>query len=535
MNKCYLEGLPRKTGFGENDGKVVIDWISSIGYSIPFIYRGTQGELKIIDYTSKKQMLTVEYNGETSHIATPQIHSCSIGCVLKMRNKDFIFKKNQILDKNGKGLILNGFKKGKGKIRHYLVKCLDCGGEYDRSEGHLKERGVRCPNCGDGISYPTKFIHALLLQIGCSFEKEFTLKAAGRRRYDFYIVNNNSIIEVHGSQHYLNRGNKTRGRTLEEEQSNDALKKEIALNSGITNYIIIDARESNLDWIKNSVLKSKLNKIFDLSSIDWEQCHEFAVNNLVVEVCSKFKENDPSITKKLSEEYGFHRSTIARYLKKGSILGWCNYNPEIIQVLNGKEKGKIHNSRPIICLETGQEFESASECERVSLNVFGVQLSAGKIRKVCNGINRTHKGFTFKYKNPQEIKFTKRTNQSLLKEICQFKTENTNASTSEMAKMYNLNQSTVRECLIKGTQLGWCNYNPIDEARKSSAKIGKRSCKKVEVFKNDVSCGTYDSVRELARISESEFGVRFIQPSISSVCVGKRHSHKGYTFKYVQK
>ena len=532
MNKCYLEDLPHKKGVGKTDGKMVVDWISSVGYTIPFIYKGVQDELKIVDYNTKEQMLTIEYDNETSHIATSQIHNCSIGRVLKVMNKNFIYKEHQILDKNGKGLILNRFRKGKNKTRHYLVKCLDCGGKYSRSEGHLKERGVKCPNCGDGVSYPTKFIHALLLQVGCSFEREFTLETAGRRRYDFYIVNNNSIIEVHGSQHYINREYGSRGRTLKEEQSNDALKKKIALDSGIGSYKNIDARESSLEWIKSSVLNSKLSEMFDLSNIDWEDCHKFAMSNLIAEICSKFKENSLSTTEQLSKEYGIHRGTVVKYLKKGAALGWCDYNPKTIQTLNGKNLIKT-NSKPIICLETGQEFESARECERLSLEFFGVRMLQSKISAVCNGLNKTHKGYTFRYKNLNDIKLDKFRNNILAKEICQLKSKNHNLTTGEIAKEYNLSRSVVRDYLIKGSLIGWCSYHPSEESRKSSSKVGKKTGKKVEVFKNGISLGVYNSTHELAKISELEFGVRFIQSSISNVCIGKIRSHKGYIFKYI--
>ena len=241
MKKCFLDNLPQTMGLGKNKDKTIINWSSSIGCTIPFVYKEFQGELKIVDYNSKKQKLKVEYNNEIVPIATSQILNGALGGVLKVWNKDYIYNIGQVLDKNGRGLVVEHLKKGKDNTRHYRIKCLDCYNEYNRSEGHLKERGVKCPCCGDGVSYPNKFITSLLLQLKCSFKREHIFDEIKDKRYDFYIHDSNSIVEVHGKQHYNENGfGKYGGRTLDEEQSNDELKKELALSIGITHYIVVN-------------------------------------------------------------------------------------------------------------------------------------------------------------------------------------------------------------------------------------------------------------------------------------------------------
>lgn len=44
----------------------------------------------------------------------------------------------------------------------------------------------------------------------------------------------------------------------------DEDKEFIAKQNGILEYIVIDCRYSNYEWIKNSILASKLNQIFNL-------------------------------------------------------------------------------------------------------------------------------------------------------------------------------------------------------------------------------------------------------------------------------
>ena len=143
------------------------------------------------------------------------------------------------------------------------------------------------------------------------------------KKYDFYLSDYNIIIETHGEQHYEES---RRGRSLKEEQENDKLKEKLALSNGIKHYIVIDCRKSELEWIKNSILDSELGNIFDLSDIDWLKCEEFALNNLIKEICT-YKKDNPNISiLEMANIFGYERHTIGRWLKRGSLLGWCEYN-----------------------------------------------------------------------------------------------------------------------------------------------------------------------------------------------------------------
>ncbi|NGU31094.1 hypothetical protein G6Z34_13465 [Clostridium perfringens] len=56
----------------------------------------------------------------------------------------------------------------------------------------------------------------------------------------------------------------------------------------------------------------------------------------------------------------------------------------------------------------------------------------------------------------------------------------------------------------------------------------------VEIFKDNKSLGVFESCSELERQSEKLFGVKLFQSNIGHVCLGRRKSHKGFTFKYVE-
>lgn len=442
MRKCNFDNLPKTKVKKNGSFEEKINWGNSIGCKIPFVYDDIEGDFIIVGYNPKEQKLTIEYLNKENTIATSQLLLGRLGGVVGKFNRDYIYELEQILTHNGEAIVIERFKKGKDNIRHYLLKCLDCGGTYDRSEGHIKNRGVKCPKCGDGISYPNNFMYAVLKQLDCNFKTEYEIIGVENKRYDFYIDAINTVIEVHGGQHYLDTGlGKKGGRTLEQEQENDKIKKEMALNKGY-NYIEIDARKSEMSWLKTSIKNSILQDLYNLDKVDWEECHILAVKNFTKEVCLRFEEGDSEITKKIAEEYGVNRSTIVKHLKRGTELGWCNYDSNIIQTLNGSKLSK-NKKRAIICIETGQEFESASECARLSLEVFSVKMSQSKISEVCNGMAKSCKGYSFKYKDGDGLDMSQFLKNKKALDICLAKQENNELSTKELAKMFNVNKDCV--------------------------------------------------------------------------------------------
>ncbi|WP_057232529.1 hypothetical protein [Clostridium perfringens] len=284
------------------------------------------------------------------------------------------------------------------------VKCPDCGREKKMMINDIyKRKSISC-SCGDGKSYPEKFVMNLLEQLGLGFEIEYSPDWIDNKRYDFYVSKSNMIIEAHGCQHYNGsfkriKSTKRKNRTLQEEQINDKFKKETALKNGIKHYIELDCRESNVEWIKNSILNSELNKLFDLSKISWNKCAEFANKNIIKEVCKYWsnKRYDET-TGDVGRKFDLTPQAINKYLKRGNKLGWCEYEPKEELRKSVSKKGK--NSKMVEIFKDNKSlgvFESCSELERQSEKLFGVKLFQSNIGHVCLGRRKSHKGFTFKY------------------------------------------------------------------------------------------------------------------------------------------
>lgn len=303
----------------------------------------------------------------------------------------------------------DGYKYTYGSNARKDFRCENCNNIIrNRVISSIIHCGLSCPKCSDGISYPEKFLMNVLVQLNINFEtqKLFTWsknikhensKISGNKKYDFYIPEIDCIIETHGRQHYDDKNQFERN--LDEEQENDKLKEKLSKENKINEYIIIDCRKSELEYIKHNILKSKLNELFDLNNIDWLKCHEFACNSLVKEVANLYNIGVKS-TYKIAEMLRLDRSTVSKnYLKQAVELGWCNYDPKEAQRNNGSKSSKI-NKKKVIQLTLENEYMKEWESAREVYNTLNICYK--KISSVCNGKMLSAGGFKWVFKSDYE-------------------------------------------------------------------------------------------------------------------------------------
>lgn len=269
----------------------------------------------------------------------------------------------------------DGYKYSYGSHKKFNWKCSKCNNIIkNKPIDRIVNQGLSCPKCSDGISYPEKIMFNVLLQLNIKYKNRYSpiwsknikhndIMLCGDKIYDFYINSINSIVEVHGNQHYdlgfgtINNNN----RNLQQEKENDILKKRIALNNEINNYIIIDARYSDLEYIKSSIINSKLAYLFDLRKINWIECEQYALNSFVKEACDLWH-NGIKSTKEISEIMGLSIPTIIKYLKKGNNLELCDYSIEkVLKTRNNRLKTYSNVSKIVVCLTTKEIFKSLTK------------------------------------------------------------------------------------------------------------------------------------------------------------------------------
>ena len=256
-----------------------------------------------------------------------------------------------------------------GKKRDF--KCANCGTISTHIVGNIVKRGLSCPVCSDGISYPNKFAASMLTQLKVKYCSEFTFPNS-RYRYDFYLPNHSVIVEMHGRQHYEEWQKSEK--SLEEQKQNDINKMQFAESIGIKKYIVIDARNSDISYISKNILKSELNNLFNLSIVDWRKCGYYASGSLVAKAAELY--NDGKNVKEIAEEIGCSTTTIHDFLHKATDIGLCNWV---------KDTGSRRPDHAVVLLNTNEIFSCMSDGARkynvcianISANCLGRRKHAG--------------------------------------------------------------------------------------------------------------------------------------------------------------
>lgn len=296
------------------------------------------------------------------------------------------------------------FKFSKAKVD---MICPDCKRVHKNKSIHdVYHNGLLTCPCQDDWSYPNKFMYSLLEQIGVDFQAEKVFDWSNDRKYDDYIEYKGIriITEQHGQQHYFKQFSKN-GRTVEEEKENDVYKYHLAINNGIDKYFIINSSISSMGYMKKSIEDSGLLMLLDKTSddIDWIACDKFATSNLVKIICVYKQEHQNVTLKDIAKIFHIGYTTVLEYVKKGSKLGWCSYEPfDDLRML--REQGKvITNQRPVHCISDGKYYRCSTDFVNEYEKKYGKRLNARNIRHVCEGKRNHVNNLKFEYITQEEF------------------------------------------------------------------------------------------------------------------------------------
>ena len=395
-NKIYLKHLPRH-------GRNYISWKNSIGYIVPVLYNGQEYQVSIDDYDTDSRDLTiniVDWDIKQDF----KIHSSEfIKCKLRSLFNSVLNPNYQYRNLLIENLGLDYIRENKLTVyssQKITIKCPNCKHPKEIRLSDLTRRGIGCQVCGDGVSYPEKLTRYILEHLQIPFETQVSFDN-GKHRNDF-LLNGEIIIETHGKQHYEHsfEGIGERARKLEEEQANDKLKREIAIQNCIKNenYYEIDCRESTVEWIRPR-LEEVLSKYFDISSLTddvWKQADKQAQSSLRYKACQLW--NEGRKVKEIAPILGVSEVTVSCYLNWGTKLELCYYNGKkesmearrteetrrkISKTLKGKYAGENNShARKVICLNDNKIFYCIKDCATF------YKISTSTIRKYIKGIQK---------------------------------------------------------------------------------------------------------------------------------------------------
>lgn len=246
--------------------------------------------------------------------------------------------------------------------------------------------------CGDGISYPEKLGYGIFRQLPYKFETQYSPDYFNKERSDFYFSDFKLVVEFDGGLgHEGGKAFDKTEETLKERIEVDERKTEQHEKHGIKT-IRINCFESNLEYIRNNILNSELVKYFDFSDIDWLKAEEFALKNIIKEICDYYNKHEGITIKGLLKVFPQIKSptTICQYLKKGTKLGWCYYDPKEEYIRSRGQNKKYY----IVMFPDGTLHKEGSQ------ESMADYLGVGKH---FVGINSDGKQYKARYKNYERL------------------------------------------------------------------------------------------------------------------------------------
>lgn len=249
--------------------------------------------------------------------------------------------------------------------KKFYFKCSTCDSISSKTLtlAAITAKDYSCNICSDGISIPEKFLINLFVELNIQYIFQKSFSWSERKVYDFYLPSINLIIETHGIQHYEESARSMR--TLIEEQLNDQKKLELAKKHNM-NFLTIDCRESNLEWLKTNCIK-KLPSYLDLKNINWTKIWSNSQLSYTKKTWDLW--NEEKSVKEISKLLNLADTTIRKYLTVGKETKNCTYNGQL-------EKNKI--KRSVICITTNQIFESISSA------AAKYELTLKALHRCCN-------------------------------------------------------------------------------------------------------------------------------------------------------
>ena len=312
---------------GNNKGHY--DWKNNIGKELYFEYDDINGIIKILDYEIARPQgkITLQYNDNIMTTSTPNFIQLKIPSLFnkEKHTRKYTYNIGDIIDKGYQtSKIISKTKANKlNSERSYILECQNCKYIYTTRELRLSS----CPVCGIRSTYSERFIFSIFIQSKTDFEVQKEFEWLENRQYDVYLPKYNSIVEIHGLQHYepvklKDRENKPIEEIFNECVESDKLKQEAAINNGLK-YYVIDAREQdNLFKEAQAILD-----FIDFSQVSELECGRFAIYNSVKDICDLW--NSGKSLEEISQTLNKSIGVIQSKLRLGNKYNLCVYDKNV--------------------------------------------------------------------------------------------------------------------------------------------------------------------------------------------------------------
>lgn len=465
---------------GAYKGKV--NWETSRGKIINGMYKGIKFEFEIINYIKEKQVVEVKYLDKKYIVYTSSLLGLNLNYILGITMKEYRFNCGDFI--NGLEILgttrkENNLKGKKTTIKAYTVKCVKCGYEDIISESNLQS-GDSCKCCKNKV--------AILGKNTIWDTDKFMIPIVGEEIAKTHVHGSSKYVDVTCPNCGMKSNKKRQINHIYQDKGISCICKDSITYPEkfifkLLNIIGIDfiyqLTSKKAKWVKN--------KRYDFY---------FSMNGeeFIIEANGEQHPNT-----KYYNERSFEKSKINQ-----------QKNDEYKKELALGNRIKEENYIVIDCSLSDREFIKGEILESRLSRIFDLR-----------NVN---------WNECEEFAVT-----SLLKMVCDYwNIKNEYETTSNLAEVFKLDRSTIRDYLKRGSGIGLCSYDAESEKKRGNDKSHINARRKVSVYDNyNNYIDTFESITHLVKVSLDKFGVKFDGGAITHTCKGEQKTHKGFTFKYV--
>lgn len=488
MKKVYTDNLIKKGN--------KINWIASVGKKVKCVYDDLEFEVKIESYDYSSNKINIVYkDNEPFAIGTNNFLKCNLGKCLGLVTSEFKMKIGTRFkdDRRDITIIDSEYRikhraDGIYKKKYYKYKCNKCPNVDWILESNLLNNKGGCNVCGCTSPKP-------LLGYNTVYDcDKYTTLAIGEESAKKVTCGSDKQVKV---------------------------------------ICPVCGREKHK--------KLKINSIHYSQSIGCEFCSDgVSFPNKMIRYIIEYYYN-------IGEVAYFEPEYSPEWVsdKKYDCYFICKDKKYIVEMDGDLGHGnKIHTRSKMTIKESKEidEFKdtmaSIKMCKMIRIDCKYKSMSE-RFEFIKNNILKSELSIIFDLKMIDWNDIEKKCKSSLFKIACNLKNNNPDMTTTQIAEKMHMNSNTIRVYLIKGTDLGWCAYNPDLERKLATQKVSelsiKRDSKIVEVFKDGKKLGEYPSEGYIEVNSLKLFGIKLLKSKISKACNSDNSTYNGYEFRFKHK
>lgn len=411
--KINIDILPRKY----YQGREVIDWEKSVGYTLEVIYGDIDTKIKIERYNKQNRKVVILWNDIQKEMYTGHIADCKFGSLFGTYNSEYRFQMGDRIQKDNLDIIITGqYYDKEHHHRNYKFKCNICGFDANSIcykngiivDYYIDEYNIdkikNCPCCVNQIVQPgiNDIVTTNIWMLDYFEDKEMATKLSYGSTIKINAICpccNNTIKDTPVHRIYANK------KITCKKCGNSASYPErfmIALLSKskvVKNY----KTQYSPNWCKFPFGNNIRKGIYD--------------NKFVVDGKKYIVETD----------------------------GYFHFFDNIMNGQSAEESKLIDENKDRLAMEHGYDV--------IRINCF-----PSTIKKITEEIEKSGLLEIIKLKNVDFDEIDKEAQSSKIIDICNYYMEHNVKSIQEIADIFHIGYSTAQRYLSVGNKHGWCVY-----------------------------------------------------------------------------